>query len=59
MDVKYLEMVGKLLEWLLLEGIVGTKTSAINTLASSSITRQHYRGQKEGQQKIPSGKKSA
>ena len=50
------EMAGKLLAWLILEGIVGTKKFAINMLASSAVTRHQCCGQKRGGRKKSSAK---
>ena len=48
LDINNLEIIGNILAWLVLEEIIGTKTSAINTLASSVIKRQKCRGHKGG-----------
>ena len=52
LDMNNLEMARKLLAWLVLEVIIGTKTSAKNILASLEITQQQCRGHKGGRQNI-------
>ena len=44
-------MSGKLLAWIVFEGIVGTKNFCYKQVGLFSDTRQKCRGYKEGQQK--------
>ena len=52
LDINDLEISGKLLVWLVLEGIVVTKNLRYKHVGLSVITRQKCRGHKEERQKI-------
>ena len=59
LDINDMEITGKLLAWLALEGIVGTENLGYKKLAYSEITRHKCCGHKEGRQKFRRSRTSA